>query len=44
MPSKFRLAERPGLYCRVLQKGQVQAGEPVCLERYTGETVSILNI
>jgi len=41
---RFRLAERPGLYCRVLQAGQVQAGEPVRLERYTGETVTILEM
>lgn len=41
---QFRLAERPGLYCRVLQGGQVQAGNPVHLEHYTGETVSILEM
>ena len=41
---KFRQAERPGLYCRVLQDGQVQAGGPVRLERYTGETVTILEM
>ena len=40
---QFRQAERPGLYCRVLQ-GQVQAGESVRLERYTGETVTILEM
>ena len=33
---EFRQAERPGLYCRVLQAGQIQAGEPVRLERYSG--------
>lgn len=41
---QFRQAERPGLYCRVLQGGQVQAGDPVSLERYTGETVTILEM
>jgi MOSC domain-containing protein YiiM len=39
---RFRAAERPGLYCRVLQPGWVQAGEPVSVERYLGETVSAL--
>lgn len=39
---KFRHAERPGLYCRVITSGAVQAGDPVTVERYTGETVSAL--
>ena len=38
---KFRDAERPGLYCRVLMEGLVQAREAVSIERFTGETVSI---
>ena len=38
---KFRAAERPGLYCRVLQQGFVQAGDPVSVEKYAGETLSI---
>jgi MOSC domain-containing protein YiiM len=41
---QFRKAERPGLYCRVLQGGQVQAGDPVSLEKYPGETVTILEM
>ena len=41
---QFQKAERPGLYCRVLQGGQVQVGEPVRLEPYTGVTVSILEM
>ena len=41
---RFRQAERPGLYCRVLQEGQVQAGDPVQLEAYTGDTVTILEM
>lgn len=41
---KFRAAERPGLYCRVVQEGFVQAGDPVSVERYTGETLSILQM
>lgn len=31
---RFRLAERPGLYCRVLQEGLVKAGDTVKVERY----------
>lgn len=38
---RFRYAERPGLYCRVLQTGLVQAGDPVTLEPYPGETVTL---
>jgi MOSC domain-containing protein YiiM len=41
---QFRQAERPGLYCRVLQGGQVQVGDSVSLERYAGETVTILEM
>lgn len=41
---KFRHAERPGLYCRVLKEGFVQAGDAVSVERFTGETVSILDM
>jgi MOSC domain-containing protein YiiM len=38
---KFRHAERPGLYCRVIKEGFVKAGNPVSIEKYTGETISI---
>jgi len=38
----FKAAERPGLYCRVLQTGEVTTGLSVTLEPYQGETVSIL--
>ena len=41
---KFRHAERPGLYCRVLQEGFVKAGDPVSVDKYPGETVSILEM
>ena len=37
----FRHAERPGLYCRVIQEGLVKTGNPVSIERYEGETISI---
>ncbi len=41
---RYRAAERPGLYCRVIQTGSVQAGERVGIEPYTGDTVSILEM
>ena len=41
---KFRHAERPGLYCRVLKEGFVRAGDSVSVEKFTGETVSILDM
>jgi MOSC domain-containing protein YiiM len=41
---KFRHAERPGLYCRVIQEGFVKAGDPVSVEKYGGETISILEM
>lgn len=41
---KFRAAERPGLYCRVLREGFVQAGDSVSVEKYVGETLSILQM
>lgn len=41
---EFRDAERPGFYCRVIQEGRVQAGDPVALERGGGETVSLVEV
>ena len=41
---KFRHAERPGLYCRVLKEGFVQPGSPVTMEKYAGETPSVLQM
>jgi MOSC domain-containing protein YiiM len=41
---RFRYAERPGLYCRVAKEGFVKAGEPVSIERYTNETISLLEM
>ena len=37
---RFRHAERPGLYCRVIQPGSVQAGDAVRVEAYAGPTIS----
>ncbi len=39
--SRYRLAVRPGLYCRVIHPGTIQAGQPVFLHEYNGEKVSI---
>lgn len=41
---RFRAAERPGCYCRVLAEGSVQAGDPVRVEPYAAETVTILEM
>ena len=41
---KFRDAERPGLYCRVAKAGIINAGDAVKVEKFTGETVSILQM
>jgi MOSC domain-containing protein YiiM len=41
---KYRHADRPGVYCRVVQSGSVHAGEAVELLPYAGETVSALEM
>jgi len=41
---RFRSAERPGLYCRVLKEGFITAGDAVLVERYSGETISIVEM
>ena len=41
---RFREAERPGLYCRVLQEGKVRVGDPVSLDRYGDKTVTVLEM
>ena len=38
---RFRHAERPGLYCRVIREGFVQTGDPVSIQRYEGASISI---
>ena len=37
----YRRAERPGLYCRVIQEGTVKAGDNVTVEKYLKESFSI---
>jgi len=41
---RFRAAERPGVYCRVLQAGAIQAGATVILAPYAGATVTVLEM
>ena len=41
---RFKDAERPGFYCRVLVEGSVQTGEVVNVEPYRGETITILEM
>lgn len=41
---KFRHAERPGLYCRVIDEGFVKIGDDVSTEEYAGETISVLQM
>jgi MOSC domain-containing protein YiiM len=41
---KFRAAERPGLYVRVIKEGVVKAGDLVTVEKFTGETISIVEM
>ncbi len=41
---RFREAERPGLYCRIIQEGYVQVGDPVTLERHRGETIMAIEL
>jgi len=41
---RFRYAERPGLYCRVIQAGVVQVGQSVVLAPYTGATITAIEM
>jgi len=41
---KFRKAERPGVYCRVLHEGAVQAGDAVRYEPCPGEPLGIMEL
>jgi MOSC domain-containing protein YiiM len=41
---RFRSAERPGLYCRVIKGGIVKAGDETRIETYTGETISLIQM
>lgn len=39
---RFRQAERPGIYCRVIQTGTIEAGQEVTCTPYPGERVTML--
>jgi MOSC domain-containing protein YiiM len=41
---KYRRAERPGLYCRVIREGTAQTGDVVSLEPFTGETIMAIEL
>lgn len=41
---KFRKAERPGLYCRVIKEGVVNVGDEVRIEKYSGATLSLVQM
>jgi len=40
----FRLAERPGIYCRVLREGVIQVGDAVQFEPKSGERLEMLEL
>lgn len=40
----FVAAEKPGIYCRVIEPGSVRAGDSVDLEPYAGDQVSTLDL
>ncbi len=40
----YRAAERPGMYCRVIEAGPVQAGDDARLIPFTGPTVPALEV
>ncbi|MBI3167771.1 MAG: MOSC domain-containing protein, partial [Chloroflexi bacterium] len=41
---KFSAADRPGFYVRVLREGTVKAGDDVRVEKYMGETISLVQV
>jgi MOSC domain-containing protein YiiM len=41
---RFRQAERPGLYCRVLIEGLLQSGQEVTYAPYSGERIGVVNV
>lgn len=41
---RFMAAKRPGVYCRVLKTGAVQAGESGTSNRFTGKQVTLLEM
>jgi MOSC domain-containing protein YiiM len=41
---RFRKAERPGMYCRVIQTGWVEAGQTVSLLPGSGDRISLIEM
>lgn len=41
---KFAAAERPGFYVRVMQEGTLIAGQDVRIEKYSGDTLSLVQV
>lgn len=41
---RFRQAERPGLYCRVLMEGNLQAGDEIAYAPYSGERIGVVEV
>ncbi len=41
---RYRFAERPGLYCRVIAEGTIEAGVGVTVQRSEGEAVGVIEI
>jgi MOSC domain-containing protein YiiM len=41
---KFLAANRPGIYCRVLAEGSVQAGDVLTLVPFEGEQISVIEM
>lgn len=41
---KFTAAERPGFYVRILREGILTAGQAVQIEKYAGETLSLVEV
>jgi MOSC domain-containing protein YiiM len=43
-PEKFRAAERPGLYCRVIRAGEIRSGETLMLKKFAGPIVPVIEL
>ena len=41
---RFRRAERPGVYCRVVRGGEIRVGDSVVYTPYAGERVPVLEV
>jgi MOSC domain-containing protein YiiM len=41
---KFRAAERPGVYCRVISEGVIRTGDPVEYQPFAGDRVGIIEV